>query len=66
MNLPADSPIWKYADNAAIVGGIAFFSWLNASNFDHTEYLMIAEFGVWLLTYSKGKSTIQSHSKGST
>jgi len=39
-------PIWGFLNLVVILGFVLLFSWLNASDFDRTELIMIIEFAV--------------------
>lgn len=40
---PADHPIWRLAQHVVYLSFATLFMWLNASNFDSTEWKTIGE-----------------------
>lgn len=60
-------PIWSIIERSIGVCLLIFFSWLNASNFDQTEYKMISEMIVAQFVVTGGVKAIKKRkSSGST
>lgn len=49
---------WEVLFSALSLGGLVFFSWLNASKFDSTEYQTIGEAAIYLRTLQSLKDKV--------
>jgi hypothetical protein len=59
---PKDHPVWTILTHSVYLGFATLFMWLNASNFDSTEWVTIGQMagafgGVELLKSKLGKSS---------
>jgi hypothetical protein len=45
-NYPKDHPVWTILTHAVYLGFATLFMWLNASNFDSTEWMTLGQIGV--------------------
>ena len=53
--LPQDHPIWRIINVAVVLAGAALIMWINAANFDETEFRSLIELVMMLAGYESFK-----------